>query len=500
MAPRRSPARPARPVAADLLASTTPSSASSTAADLARFRVATLLTYRQYCNTVGIEMAVRLTRVERKARTRDEILEAAHRVFLRDGFHRATLERHRRGGRLHDGRRVLELRRQGRALPRAARRAVRCAARATRRELQRRTESRRGPARERRLLAETARREPLWAPLLVEFWTHASRDPRLRAEALWRHDRVLDVDGRSPCQHRRALRRRRSRPARELVRVRVRLRPGHGGRAAPRSRRGVRRGLRGGVRSCSSTRTCGLLNPKEHAHERRHRFCHAARRRSPRAPILVARAAARAQAYGAPGARPRCRRAIAVLPRRARASRRRRRGARGAADAAEGNAARRVGSHRDRSTPPARRGRGAGRRPSGQRALPRRVPAPHHRWIDRHARHLRERPARLPADHGGHAALGRRRRHRPGDSRRLDRLSQPAAPVQPGVRHDPQRPQRLTSPRRDPADRRDRERARGLPPGGDRHLPVHPAPAGRGAARRCGSPSPRRSPRRAPRC
>jgi hypothetical protein len=43
-----------------------------------------------------------------------------------------------------------------------------------------------------RLMAEAARREPLWAPLLVEFWTHASRDPELRAEAAARHDRVLD--------------------------------------------------------------------------------------------------------------------------------------------------------------------------------------------------------------------------------------------------------------------------------------------------------------------
>jgi AcrR family transcriptional regulator len=37
-------------------------------------------------------MAVRLTRVERKERTRSDLLEAARRVFLRRGFHGASLD------------------------------------------------------------------------------------------------------------------------------------------------------------------------------------------------------------------------------------------------------------------------------------------------------------------------------------------------------------------------------------------------------------------------
>ena len=153
-------------------------------------------------------MAVRLTRVERKARTRDEILEAAHRVFLRDGFHRATLddiaeEAGYTTGAVYsnfDGKdglflALLDAQFAARLAPHVE--SFRAAPSFD--------EALRANA---RLLAETARREPLWAPLLVEFWTHASRDPRLRAEALWRHDRVLDEIGEALAMHRRAVRRR----------------------------------------------------------------------------------------------------------------------------------------------------------------------------------------------------------------------------------------------------------------------------------------------------
>lgn len=140
-------------------------------------------------------MAVRLTRSERKERTRDGIVEAARQVFLRDGFHGATLddiaeEAGYTKGAVYsnfDGKGALFL-----AL------------------LDAQFETRLAPFLEgieraetlddalrsnARLMAETARREPLWAPLVVEFWTHASRDDALRAEAARRHDRVLDAVG-----------------------------------------------------------------------------------------------------------------------------------------------------------------------------------------------------------------------------------------------------------------------------------------------------------------
>ena len=70
-----------------------------------------------------------------------------------------------------------------------------------------------------RLMAETARQEPLWAPLLVEFWTHASRDPVLRAEAATRHERVLDIIGEAIAGIAERFGIAWSRPPRELVRA-----------------------------------------------------------------------------------------------------------------------------------------------------------------------------------------------------------------------------------------------------------------------------------------
>ena len=48
--------------------------------------------YRRYINTNGIGMATRVTRSERKARTRASCSLAARTVFLRRGFHGASLD------------------------------------------------------------------------------------------------------------------------------------------------------------------------------------------------------------------------------------------------------------------------------------------------------------------------------------------------------------------------------------------------------------------------
>jgi AcrR family transcriptional regulator len=163
-------------------------------------------------------MAVRLSRAERKEQTREEIVAAAHRVFLRDGFHRATLDDiaeeagYTKGAvysnfegkdalflALLDAQFVVRLAPFLESFENAV--SLDDALRANA-----------------RLLAETARQEPLWAPLLVEFWTHASRDPALRAEAARRHDRVLDAVGAGLAEIAGRFGVAWSRPPRELVR------------------------------------------------------------------------------------------------------------------------------------------------------------------------------------------------------------------------------------------------------------------------------------------
>jgi len=48
--------------------------------------------YRWYLDTYGMRVGTRLTRDERKAQTRERLIAQAHQVFLRRGFHVATLE------------------------------------------------------------------------------------------------------------------------------------------------------------------------------------------------------------------------------------------------------------------------------------------------------------------------------------------------------------------------------------------------------------------------
>jgi AcrR family transcriptional regulator len=164
-------------------------------------------------------MAVRLSRSERKERTREEIVAAAQRVFLRDGFHGATLDDiadaagYTKGAVYSnfEGKDALFL-----ALLDAQFETRITSYIETFETAASVDEALRANA---RLMAETARREPLWAPLLVEFWTHASRDPALRAEAAARHDRVLDAVGAGIAGIGERFGAVWSRPPRELVRA-----------------------------------------------------------------------------------------------------------------------------------------------------------------------------------------------------------------------------------------------------------------------------------------
>src|SRR6187200_1351795 len=54
--------------------------------------VARRLTYHRYLNTVGIAMAVRLSREQQTAATREDLLAAARRVFADRGYHAASLD------------------------------------------------------------------------------------------------------------------------------------------------------------------------------------------------------------------------------------------------------------------------------------------------------------------------------------------------------------------------------------------------------------------------
>jgi AcrR family transcriptional regulator len=135
----------------------------------------------------------RLTRAERSEQIRGELVAVAHELFQERGFHGVSLEEiseragYSRGAVYSnfDGKEGLFLavldahvERRGRAYVEAALDAggfedgVRAVARA---------------------VAAGTPADPGWVPVLVEFWTHASHRPELRAVVRERHDRALAV-------------------------------------------------------------------------------------------------------------------------------------------------------------------------------------------------------------------------------------------------------------------------------------------------------------------
>jgi len=138
-------------------------------------------------------MATRLTRTERKQATRSELVAAARAVFLRRGYHAASLDEiaEEAGftkGAVYsnfDGKDDLFL-------------AV------LDDHVERRVEKYEATAFKEETVAGFIRlmargqfvldaAEPAWQPLLVEFWTHASRHDELRQEVSERHSRVIDA-------------------------------------------------------------------------------------------------------------------------------------------------------------------------------------------------------------------------------------------------------------------------------------------------------------------
>ncbi|HYX85334.1 MAG TPA: helix-turn-helix domain-containing protein [Gaiellales bacterium] len=137
----------------------------------------------------------RLSRVERRAQTREKILATARRVFLRRGFHAATLDEIAEEAGYSKGAvysnfaakddlflavfdENIERRRVDYACVALDAATFEEGVRAVARHMQ-----------------ELARRDPEWQPLVVEFWTHACRSDTLRARMLRRRERVLETQG-----------------------------------------------------------------------------------------------------------------------------------------------------------------------------------------------------------------------------------------------------------------------------------------------------------------
>lgn len=139
-------------------------------------------------------MATRLSRSERQTQTRARLLEAAQRVFLRDGFHGASLdaiaaEAGYTTGAVYsnfsgkDDLFLAVLDAEARRFPLHTEAMLRAGSI---------EEGLRASARE---LAGHAREHPGWTALYVEFWTHASRRPELRRRVAEQHERLLDTVG-----------------------------------------------------------------------------------------------------------------------------------------------------------------------------------------------------------------------------------------------------------------------------------------------------------------
>jgi AcrR family transcriptional regulator len=165
-----------------------------------------------------VRMRRRLTRQERTQRTRADLLDTARRVFEERGFHAASLEEiaeaagYSKGAIYANfaGKDELFLAVLGEHIERRLRATADVALRGEDLE-----SAVRAVARGARELGE---REPAWTPLLVEFWTHASRRAEARRLVRELHERQLDgfaaVIEEVARRHRATL----ALPARELAR------------------------------------------------------------------------------------------------------------------------------------------------------------------------------------------------------------------------------------------------------------------------------------------
>jgi AcrR family transcriptional regulator len=140
-------------------------------------------------------MAARLSRSERQTQTRAQLLDAAQRVFLRDGFHGASLDAIAEEAGYTTGAVYSNFRGKDDLFL-----AVLDAEARRRSSLHTEAMLRAGSIEEGlrasvREMAAYAREHPGWTAVYVEFWTHASRRPELRQRVAEQHERLLDTVG-----------------------------------------------------------------------------------------------------------------------------------------------------------------------------------------------------------------------------------------------------------------------------------------------------------------
>jgi AcrR family transcriptional regulator len=138
-------------------------------------------------------MSVRLTRPERKERTRSDLLVAARDVFLRRGFHGASLDEIAEEAGYTKGAvysnfngkddLFLALLEEHYAVRVRAHRELMLEL-----DLAEPDETRRAIA---RIMLDAYEREPAWWTLVTDFSTHASRNPELRARLRQQRERFL---------------------------------------------------------------------------------------------------------------------------------------------------------------------------------------------------------------------------------------------------------------------------------------------------------------------
>jgi AcrR family transcriptional regulator len=201
--------------------------------------------YRRYRWRAPLALS-RLSRLEAKQDTRDRLLDAARRVFLREGFHAATVDMVAAEAGFTKGAVYSAFASKAEFFLALyeSRTEQRIAA------MEKRLAALAGPlvpGEVSRVWSETLRRDRAWHLVLIEFWVFAARDPSLRSRFAQLHGKIARIA--------RALRSRTRRRARVAVAridpasrrarahgARQRLRP----RGLPRARRGRRVGLRGG--------------------------------------------------------------------------------------------------------------------------------------------------------------------------------------------------------------------------------------------------------------
>jgi AcrR family transcriptional regulator len=132
------------------------------------------------------------TREERKARTREELLDAAERLFTRDGFHATSVDAVADEAGYTKGAVYSNFAsKEGLFLALYERRVDRALA-----EMERRLAEGDAAAGIAELAAEAVvrrRGDDGWLAVFFEFWAHALRHPQLRDRFRAQHARVLDV-------------------------------------------------------------------------------------------------------------------------------------------------------------------------------------------------------------------------------------------------------------------------------------------------------------------